>query len=56
MKEGTLSLFNHAMQEVLTYSLTEAWPTKYGVPGFAASGGGMALETLSLVGKFERTK
>jgi phage tail-like protein len=56
MKEGTLSLYNQAMQEVLTYSLTEAWPTKYGVPGFAASGGGMALETLSLVAKFERTK
>jgi phage tail-like protein len=56
MKEGTLSLFNQKLQEVLTYSLTEAWPTKYGVPGFSASGGGMALETLSLVAKFERTK
>jgi phage tail-like protein len=56
MKEGTLTLYNQKLEEVLTYSLTEAWPTKYGVPGFAASGGGMALETLSLVAKFERTK
>ena len=56
MKEGTLTLYDQKLQEKMVYSITEAWPSKYGVPALDAGGGGMALETLSVVAKFERTK
>ena len=56
MKEGTLTLYDHKMGEVMVYNISEAWPSKYGVPGLAAGGSGMAIETLGVVAKFERTK
>lgn len=55
-KEGTVTFYNHQLKEVMVYSLTEAWPSKYGVPALDAGGQGMATESLSVVAKFERTK
>lgn len=55
MKEGTLTLYNHKMDEVLVWNLTEAWPSKYGVPALDAGGSGLATETIGVIAKFERT-
>ena len=56
MKEGTITVLDPAMKELVTWEFSQAWPTKYSVPGYdAGNRTEVAKETLTLAAEFKRT-
>ena len=48
-KTATITLMDDEMQEVASWQLEKAWPTKYSAPDFNATSNEVAIESLELV-------
>lgn len=48
-KTVTITLMDDEMQEVASWQLEKAWPTKYSAPDFNATSNEVAIESLELV-------
>lgn len=48
-KTVVITLMNDEMQEVASWQLIKAWPTKYSAPDFNATSNEVAIESLELV-------
>lgn len=48
-KTVVITLMDDEMQEVASWQLEKAWPTKYSAPDFNATSNGVAIESLELV-------
>jgi phage tail-like protein len=47
-KDGSIIVLDRQGNEVARWNFVRAWPTKYDIPDFNASGNEVAIETLEL--------